>query len=150
MQESACPSAKNNGPVTTGRWPMSPCTFLLPTRNLLEGRNSKGARGAATRVRVRKEKAQPASCLWLLPHLATLGTKGSSVSYCTPRMREESLAHSLLFPLAQTGTHFSEDKAVWVDAASSAQVQSVEDAGERGYQSGALNVGSNAQELAEM
>jgi len=65
-------------------------------------------------------------------------------------MREELLAHSLLFLLAQTSRHFSEDKAIWVDAASSAQVWSVEDTGERGDQGGALNVGSSAQELAEM
>lgn len=44
----ACFSAKNSGPVTTGMWLRSPRTFLFATRNFLEGRNSQGARGAAT------------------------------------------------------------------------------------------------------
>lgn len=61
-----------------------------------------------------------------------------------------SLPPLLLSPDWHTLLRRQEDKAVWVDAASSAQVRSVEDAGERAYQSGALNVGSNAQELAEM
>lgn len=44
----ACLSAKSTGLMTTGRWPLFLCTFFFPNRNLLEGRNPEGARGAAT------------------------------------------------------------------------------------------------------
>lgn len=69
----SCPSAKNTGLMTTGRWPLFPCTFS--NRSLLEGRNPERARGAAT---LREGEAGESSASLLPPDSATLGTRRSS------------------------------------------------------------------------
>lgn len=67
------------------------------------------------------------------PSLLTGHTRDKSflcLFHCFPKMGEELCAHSLLFLLAQTGRHFSGDKATWVDAAPSTQVLLLDDSGE--------------------
>lgn len=134
--------------VTSRRWLVFPVPCVSQWG--LVGRwDSEGVSGAAT-LSEGEEGGIAGSSLPISPaDLATLGTR---VPLSLPLLCKGGRRLVCSFPLlslAQTGRHFSGDKATWLDAASSAAVLLLGDAG-RGAVGWCFEMASSPQELAEM